>query len=201
MIQYWQFAKLSVDGTQVVQLINRGGTYKNTSFGLNSPDQSYIDAGLIPVVGDGISHNEETQTRTMTYNITPTLITRVYTIENKPLDELKVIIKAKVSEEFKANTRPRVSVTLDDDSVIEVDGGREDKDNFKEKHASMVRLSQTTSTIKDADDNYHACTLADMERCYFNIVDAFDASLATKWAKDIAIDSCTTYEELVSVEI
>lgn len=198
---YYQFGKLSIDGTQVVQLVNRGGTYKNTSFGLNSPDQAYIDAGLIPIEGDSPGYDPEKQTISMSYDITPELITRAYTLTDIPLEDRKIALKKKVSEAFAANTRPKVEVTLEDSSLIAIDGGREDKDNFKEKYEKMIRLSETTTTIRDAFDGYHTVTVNDMQTCWQAIVDNFDNALAAKWSKEQEIDACTTLEEINAITI
>ena len=200
MIQYWQFAKLNETKTEIIHLINRGGNLGNTSFGLNASDQDYINAGLVPVVGNGVHFDKERVTQKMTYDITPGLVTRIYTSTDIPLKDRKTAMIQKGKELFElASERPPVSLTMEDTTVINIDGGRFDKDNFKEKYQLMDRLSETAAAIKDSNNILHPCTRNDVEACYLNIVSYHDIAMSAKWTKEAEILACTTLDEINAV--
>lgn len=95
---FYQFGKLSIDGTQVVQLVNRGGKYQGKKLDINAPDSYYTDLGLIPIVGDTPSYDRENQKISMSYEITPNLITRVFTIEDLPIEIKRKNIENKIAD-------------------------------------------------------------------------------------------------------
>lgn len=92
--------------------------------------------------------------------------------------------------------RPRVATTLG----FDVDGGRDNKDDFFSKWESMSDADVTT--VRDADNQFHAgITKAEMQVIYRAIVANGESLLSAKWAKEVEINACTTIAELEVVVI
>ena len=101
----------------------------------------------------------------------------------------------------KMPTRPRVPLTLESGTQIEIDGGRADKDNFKEGSGRLIRKSITDTFIIDANGDRHPATQTDVFNGYTAIVDNFAELMQWKWAKEAEIEACETIEALEAVEI
>lgn len=89
----YEFARLSLDKKQVIQVVNRGGKYDGIRLDIDAPDSYYIDdLGLIPIESPILQYDEDKQTYSVSYDITPELVTRVYTIKELSLEEKSKII-------------------------------------------------------------------------------------------------------------
>ena len=115
--------------------------------------------------------------------------TVVYVYEDIPLDELKITKLKQLNRTFKSNSRPRVSLTLEDGTAIFLDGGRDDKDNFKEEYERMLRNNETVGIIKDADNIKRTCTNIDVKNGYEAIVDYYSPIMKVKWDIEDAINA------------
>ncbi|RLA73478.1 MAG: hypothetical protein DRG30_06330 [Epsilonproteobacteria bacterium] len=61
--------------------VKRGGTYGGKKFGKNSPDSTYIDAGLYPIMGDTPSYDSSIERlNTPVYAVEFEHITRTYAV-------------------------------------------------------------------------------------------------------------------------
>jgi len=175
--------------------IRRGGEYGGNRFGKNSPDNTYINAGLYPIVkGDKPTFNPGIGELKDSYVFDGAVINRIWTIDYYDLNRVKDIKLSKLRNIFDAITRPRVAVTLESGVIIEVDGGRTDKDNFREENLRLIRVGATESQIKDADNVLHDCTVVDVKTAYEAIVDNYSILMKSKWATENAINDCTTIE-------
>lgn len=112
----------------------------------------------------------------------------------------KIVMLQEVKKKYKkllAST-PRVDTGLG----FFVDGGRENKDDFKSKWELMA--TNDVTTVRDADNNFHAnVTKAQMKTIWKKIVLNGEAVLQEKWQKETAIDSVvidssTTEEEALT---
>jgi hypothetical protein len=109
--------------------------------------------------------------------------------------------KAKLSElKDKFNQikiKPRVEIPS---LGFYVDGGRENKDDFKTKWEIMN--DDSTTTVRDADDNYHFyITKSQMEVIWKTIAINGDNLYSWKWYKESQISSCFTDEELEAIDL
>lgn len=94
------------------------------------------------------------------------------------------------------HSKPRVTTTLG----FDVDGGRDNKDDFFSKWEAMSDSDVTT--VRDADNQFHTgITKAQMQVIYRAIVANGELLLANKWAKEVEVNACTTIEELDAVVI
>ena len=117
---------------------------------------------------------------------------------NIPIEELKTKKLQQLTTAFESNTRPRVPLTLEDTTAIFIDGGRADKDNFKEEYDRMVRNAETVGVIKDADNIKRVATAQDVYNGYIAIVDYYAPLMKGKWQIEdviasIVIDPVGTY--------
>lgn len=95
-----------------------------------------------------------------------------------------------------ASIKPRVTTGLGYD----VDGGRDNKDDFFSKWEAMG--VDDVTTVRDADNGFHTgITKAQMQMIYRAIVANGEALLTAKWAKEIEIANCTTVDALNLVVI
>ncbi len=177
-----------------------GRTRKQVGVGENSSDSvmNSKDYFLVVEVKPVIDVELQRYTGT-TFSFDGTIDTKTWGVEDYTLDELKVKKKSKLSSDFDAITRPRVPLTLESGMEIEIDGGRTDKDNFKEEHDRMLREGETTGVLKDADNIMHNCTVVDVDTGYKNIVDLYSTLQKQKWQIEVDIDACTTIEELEAI--
>ena len=91
-------------------------------------------------------------------------------------------------------SKPRVATGLGYD----VDGGRDNKDDFFSKWESM--LDTDVTTVRDADNQFHPnTTRVQMQTIYRAIVANGEAVLTWKWQKEIEIAACTTVAQLNAV--
>ena len=181
-----EFGVLSKDGSQIVKILYRGQSYKNTNFGMGASDSEYISKGYLPIRSEFPVFDTKTQHYTHELVIHGTYIERVYTIIDYTLFELKeqkLTLVKKMAVAYEAS-RPKVEVILDNGSTIEVDGSRLDKDNFKEKYQLMDRFGIPSDDIKDAYNVLHTATRDDVERAYLNIVVNYNDKMKAKWAKE-----------------
>lgn len=144
----------------------------------------------------------------------------------KTVAELKKQLLLDVKAKFELiSKKPRVEVKLprtttdangaeiDASITVYVDGGRNSKDNFKEKWEDMagpvfdtdgvtVITPEETTTIRDADNNFvNGITKSEMYIIYKSIVANGIALYEWKWAKEDEINACTTIAELDAVVI
>lgn len=137
-----------------------------------------------------------------TYDIQANKVVKNYTVVDISLSNSKTQKLQELKSKFiEKSKRPRVSLTLQDGTQIEIDGGRADKDNFKEEYKRLQRKSLTSTIIKDADNNFHNATDIDVQNGYYAIVDNFANLMAWKWAKEQEINACTTVADLDAVVI
>lgn len=102
----------------------------------------------------------------------------------------KIALKEQLKESIEY--RPRIPLTLESGITIEIDGGRDDKDNFKEESDRMLRNGIIETHIKDADNIPHIGTQVDIYNGYVAIVNNFSIVMLDKWAKEEEIDNITT---------
>jgi hypothetical protein len=115
-------------------------------------------------------------------------------------DELLQEAKASKLQQLKAHiasiTKPRVTTSLGYD----VDGGRDNKDDFFSKWETMADADVTT--VRDADNQFHPnTTKVQMQTIYRAIVANGEAILVWKWTKEQEITACTTIEQLEAIVI
>lgn len=128
---------------------------------------------------------------------------RVWAVQNKfstPEEVAAYLVqrKAEKVQSLKAHiatiTKPRVTTGLGYD----VDGGRDNKDDFFSKWEAM--LDTDVTTVRDVDNQFHPnTTRAQMQTIYRAIVANGEAVLSWKWQKEIEIASCTTFAQLNAV--
>jgi hypothetical protein len=111
--------------------------------------------------------------------------------------DAKKLEKIQALKAYVANiTKPRVASGLGYD----VDGGRDNKDDFFSKWESM--LDTDVTTVRDADNAFHVgITKAQMQLIYRAIVANGEALLTFKWQKEVEINTCTTLAELDAVVV
>ncbi|MDC7249265.1 MAG: hypothetical protein PQJ49_05030 [Sphaerochaetaceae bacterium] len=102
------------------------------------------------------------------------------------LELVKIIKLQEVSKKYKdiLSSKPKVFVKS---LNIYVDGGRENKDDFKSKWELMN--DNKVTTVKDADNNFHPnITKAQMKDIWSAIVMNGEAVLNEKWTKENEIN-------------
>lgn len=141
----------------------------------------------------------------------------------KTVDELKEQLLKDTKDKFvELSTKPRVEVTLPRVSIVEeveteapitffVDGGRDNKDDFKTKWELMLDayvdangndIPAETTTVKDADNKYiQDITKSEMFIVWTSIVMDGEAIYNWKWSKEDEIKACTTIEQLEAISI
>jgi len=182
-------------------LVQRGKIYKNKRVGINTTNAEYIKMGLYPIKGNIPPFNPSTHSiADKEYIVKEEYILVKYTIEERDLALLKIEKKASIKSAFAtATVRPRVALTLENGTEIEVDGGREDKDNFDEEYKRLQRAGATSTVLNDSDNQKHPCTDVDIFNAYTAIIDNFALAMQKKWTLEGAIDSATSLEELEAV--
>lgn len=75
-------------------------------------------------------------------------------------------------------SRPRVITHLG----FEVDGNREDLENFRLEYDYMVQSGSPTTTVRDADDLNHEVTLDDVKLIWIAIYKNAKEAMTRKWA-------------------
>lgn len=121
-----------------------------------------------------------------------------YTKTPRDVEELKQILLKDLKKYFeKIMERPRLQTSLG----FPVDGGRSDKDNFKELWESMLNNSLTETTIKDADNEFQTVTTSQVETIYREIVAYGQSTFTTKWFKEEQeINLLNTIEDVIAYE-
>jgi len=111
----------------------------------------------------------------------------------RPLEEVieTLLGEIKVSFERIKNKRPRVDTGLGYD----VDGSREDKDNFRELYSSMGETDITV--LKDADNNFHQVTKEEVLQIANKIALNGQRIYALKWEKEEEL-KLKTFQECLS---
>lgn len=139
---------------------------------------------------DGFTYDIKTDKVVKKYNV---IDIPIFNIKTQKLQELKIKF-------FKKTKKPRVQVTISNSRTIYVDGGRSNKDDFKEKWENMAK--DETTTVRDADNNFVTdCTKDDLYAIYQAIYKNGEALYAWKWTKEQEINACNSIEELEKVEI
>ena len=91
-------------------------------------------------------------------------------------------------------------MVLSDTLTTTVDGGRNNKDDFKEEWEDMADTE--TTTVKNANNDFvHGITKAQMYLLYKSIVKNGKMLYAWKWQKEAEINACTSIAELEAVVI
>ena len=119
----------------------------------------------------------------------------------KPLIEIHREVRLKkIKEAFKrASFKPRVKVELSDDLTIVVDGGRTNKDDFKEEWENMA--DDGTTTVRDANNEFHSDITKDqMDKIYKAIVANGKALYAKKWNLEEQIKNAKTIAEVEAIK-
>lgn len=119
-------------------------------------------------------------------------------MSNRLLEVKKRILLEEVSRVYREilSSKPRVDTGLG----FFVDGGRDNKDDFKSKWELMS--DSDTTTVKDADNNFHPnITKNQMETIWKSIVFNGETILREKWNLENAIKSAATIEELEAIGI
>ena len=144
-------------------------------------------------------------------------------VETQEIQTIKVI---KTVQEFKdyllSEWKLKMSQAMDNPIVevvlpratpltIFVDGGRSNKDDFKEKYEDMligyvdeneVTIPEETTTVKDANNAFIPdVTKSEMFLIYKAIYKNGEFLYGLKWSKAAEINDCTTLEQLEAVEI
>ncbi len=197
----YEFGKLSKDKKQVTKIIYRGESYQNTSFGPNATDKEYLFVGLLPIYNKSVPYDKETQHRENSFKIYSDHIDRVYKIIDFTIEELKEKALQEIKNEYKdfTNSRPRVNLILDNGNSIEIDGSRNDKDNFKEKFDLMKKMDSLSDNIKDADNCIHEATINDIQKAYENIAFNNNEVLLKKWRIEKEIKEAKTAKQVKKI--
>ena len=119
----------------------------------------------------------------------------------KPLIEIHKEVKLKeIKEAFKkASVKPKVEVKLSDDLTVIVDGGRTNKDDFKEEWENMA--DDGTTTVKDANNEFHTDITKDqMQKIYKAIVANGKVLFQNKWTLEAQVENAETIEELEAIK-
>ena len=127
--------------------------------------------------------------------------TKVYDYMDKDIEVYRQerLQEVKASFNYKAR-KPRVEVVISNSRTIFVDGGRTNKDDFKEKWENMADTD--TTTVRDADNNFVTdCTKDDLYAIYQAIYKNGEALYAWKWSKEAEINACTTLADLAAVVV
>ncbi len=170
--------------------------YPNTSFPKDGKE-TLLDWNLVSETPKpDVTINQVVKESTIDYTQTWEILDLTPEEKALKLEKNKTLALNKITNDFKGITRPETQVILDSGTVIQVDAGRDDKDNFKENYILLDRLSETTSRIKDSSNILHDCTRDDIERCYLNIVNNFNIMMNLKWDKELSIQACVTLEQL-----
>lgn len=156
--------------------LNKGGFYKVKYE--NKPDMRYYDF---------------TENKTLINN---TYIVS-YTKIDKPIEDIQYTMLKELGKDFiKYSERPRVTIP---ELNIVVDGGRADKDNFKELWEDMI--DEDTTSIKDADNQFHHnLSKSDVYIIYKSIVKKGRNLMQLKWTKEQEIKSLNTVAECINYE-
>lgn len=167
---------------------------ETTSFGVGSTPADMLAHDYYPVVGTEPEYNRDTQRiNGVTYPVVGNEVIKTYNVVDISLDELKGTKTQALKELFTTlvNSRPRVATGLG----YEVDGGRDNKDDFFSKWETMGDAD--TTTVRDADNQFHPnTTKVQMQTIYRAIVANGELLLQWKWQKEIEIANCTTLTEL-----
>lgn len=188
------------DKTNDIEITNYRRARPNISFPVKVTEGILNSVGIYTVTEAPIA-DEFQNAENERVELIDGVYTKVYDYIDKPIEECQQIVLNKLKAKFNSIRRPRVPLTLEDGTAIEIDGGREDKDNFKEESDRLLRNNLTDTVIKDADNVSHPATQTDVYNGYVAIVDNFASVMQWKWAKEAEIDGCTTIDELKAVVI
>ena len=114
--------------------------------------------------------------------------------------EHKEVKLKEIKEAFKrASVKPKVEVRLSDDLTVIVDGGRTNKDDFKEEWESMA--DDETTTVKDANNEFHTDITKDqMQKIYKAIVTNGKVLFQNKWTLEALVSAAETVEEVEAIK-
>lgn len=141
--------------------------------------------------------------------VTPILIGdkyfKQYVVVDKSTKQIEEVYNNKLQEIKKAfieaSIKPRVGVQLISvDKIIYVDGGRSNKDDFKETWENMA--DDETTIVKDADNNFqNDLTKDDLHAIYQAILVNGKALYARKWELENLVNSAETAEDVEAIQV
>jgi hypothetical protein len=119
------------------------------------------------------------------------------------------IIRLKTDEDDIANLRVRALVKNNEISLADADvpislgfsmnGSRLDLDNMEQVQKFMGENSVTETTVRDADNAFHVCSLEEVSTIVKEMRAAGLSRYQTKWAREAQIKVCTTRAELEAI--
>ena len=80
-----------------------------------------------------------------------------------------------------------------------MNGARLDLDNMEQVQKFMEENSVPETTVRDADNEFHTCTLAEVTTIVKEMRAAGLARYQTKWQKEALINACNTRAELEAI--
>ena len=122
--------------------------------------------------------------------------TVTYIYEDIPLEEMKVIRMAALSDEILADNKPRITVPLEDTSTIDIWGSRENEYDLRSRYDLMIEDSKPNLHQRDTDGIFHYLFHLDVKRCLKAINIYKDDMIEYQWSKEKEIQDSGTIEEL-----